>query len=271
MTASPPSASFSPGGSGIPGGLSAFIIARDEEEDLPGALESLRGLADEVVVLLAEDSADRTGDLAKGAGARVSVRKFDDFASHKNAALALATKEWALSIDADERVTPELREEALQALRAAGPGLGGFEIPFAVFFMGGRLRFGGLGGERHLRLFRRRLGSFTGGALHEGVVVRGQVLGLGARMEHHPYRDLTDYLEKLDRYTSLAAAKRYQAGRRFRWWHHLVLPAEFFLRAVLRLGVLDGRPGLVWAGLSAFHSWLKYVKLAELESKEARP
>jgi hypothetical protein len=84
------------------------------------------------------------------------------------------------------------------------------------------------------------------------------------------YRDLADYLGKLDRYTSLAAAKRLERGVRFRPWHHLVLPWEFFSRAVLRLGVLDGRAGLVWAGLSAFHGWLKYVKLAELE-KEARP
>ncbi|MBI5883060.1 MAG: glycosyltransferase family 2 protein [Elusimicrobia bacterium] len=254
----------------VPGGLSAFIIARDEERDLPGALASLGGLADEVVVLLAEDSKDLTGDLARQAGARVAVRKFDDYARHKGAALAMATREWALSIDADERVTPELRDEILRVLKSSGPLPAGFGIPFAVHFMGRRLRFGGLGKERHLRLFRRTLGRFTGGALHEGIVVDGPVARLSGLMEHYPYHDLSDYLGKLDRYTTLAARKRFEAGQRFRFWHHLILPVEFLVRVVVRLGILDGGPGLVWAGLAAFHSWLKYVKLGGLEREERR-
>ncbi|MFA6318730.1 MAG: glycosyltransferase family 2 protein [Elusimicrobiota bacterium] len=277
-----------PGNSGIPGGLSAFIIARNEEADLPACLESLRGLADEVVVLLAEDSSDRTGDLAREAGCLVSVRRFDDYARHKGAALALATREWALSIDADERATPGLREEILSVLRSLPAPSGerktdspsgtaapmrpvAYEIPFAVHFMGRRLAYGGLGSERHLRLFRRDKGRFVGGALHEGIETDGPVGRLSGDMEHHPYRDLSEYLEKLDRYTTLSAAKRFAAGQRFRPWHHLILPVEFFVRVVLKLAFLDGRPGLVWAGLSAFHSWLKYVKLGQLQEKEEKP
>lgn len=84
-------------------------------------------------------------------------------------------------------------------------------------------------------------------------------------MVHKPYRDISDYLSKLDRYTTLAAQKRFAAGKRFTPLHHLILPWEFFSRVVLKLGILDGYPGMVWAGLSAYHSWLKYAKLRELQ------
>lgn len=129
------------------------------------------------------------------------------------------------------------------------------------------MRYGGLGGETHMRLFRRDRGRFTGGALHEGIEVEGDIRPLTHVIRHRPYRDLADYLGKLDRYTTLAAKKRYEAGRRFSSWHHLILPWEFFRRTVLRLGILDGGPGIVWAALSAFHSWLKYVKLAEMKGQ----
>lgn len=249
----------------IPGGLSAIIIAKNEELDLPGALESLSGLADEIVVLVGDETTDRTAEIAKKAGAKVSVRRFDTYAGQKQAVLDQATKRWVLSIDADERVTPELKEEILATLPKAPDDLGGYDIPFHIFFLGRRLRFGGLGSESHLRLFQRERGRFIGGGLHEGVEVRGPVHPMSRAIDHLPYRDLSEYLSKLDYYTTLAAQKRRAQGRRLRCWHHLLLPGEFFIRAVVKLGFLDGRPGLIWAGLSAFHSWLKYVKLGEME------
>lgn len=247
--------------------LSVVIIARDEERDLPGCLDSVAGLADEVVVL-DSGSTDRTRELARARGAKVFERPFDDYASHKQAAVERATGDWVLSIDADERVTPALRDE-IRALLAAPPDGGagnvGYEIPFEVHFLGRRLRFGGLGSERHLRLFRRGRGRFTGGSLHEGVRVDGPVGRLRGPIRHLPYRDLGEYLAKLDRYTTLAAEKRRRAGRRFTPLHHLLPCWELFHRLVLRLGVLDGTPGVAWAGLSAFHTWVKYLKLRELQ------
>ena len=248
----------------VPGGLSAVLIVKDEEEDLPGALENLRGLADEIVILVGAESRDRTEAIARESEALVSVRRFDSYAGQKQAALEMATKRWVLSIDADERVSPELRLEIPRLLTQAQEDVAGYEIPFSVFFMGRRLRFGGLGHERHLRLFRRERGRFVGGALHEGVEISGRADRTRGAMNHVPYRDLSEYLAKMDAYTTLAARKRHEAGRRFSLGHHLLLPGEFFLRAVVKLGFLDGFPGLVWAGLSAFHSWLKYVKLREL-------
>ncbi|HVC08643.1 MAG TPA: glycosyltransferase family 2 protein [Elusimicrobiota bacterium] len=247
--------------------LSAVIIAKDEERDLPGCLESLRGLCDETAIVIGAKSADKTEAIARAAGAKVSVRAFDGYAGQKQAALELASGEWVLSIDCDERVSPELAHDIKRALAAPG-NYAGFEIPFRVFFLGKRLRFGGLGSERHLRLFKRAAGRFAGGQVHEGIQLDGPVGRLAGAMNHVPYRDISEYVAKMDFYTRLAAKKRFEKGGRFHFWHHALLPWDFFARAVLKLGFLDGQAGLVWAGLSAFHHWLKYVKLAELEDSQ---
>ncbi len=249
--------------------LSALLIAKDEEADLPGCLESLKGLAAETVVVVSADTTDRTEALARAAGARVLRRAFDDYARQRQAGLDAATGEWCLWVDPDERPTPALAAE-IRALLAGAPRAAAYELPFEVRFLGRTLRWGGLGSESHLRLFRRAGARFVGGALHEGLEVPGEVSRLRGKMIHEPYRDIADYLSKLDRYTTLAAQKRFAAGKRFTPLHHLLLPWEFFARAVLKLGILDGFPGLVWAGLSAFHTWLKYVKLGAMRGEGRR-
>jgi glycosyltransferase involved in cell wall biosynthesis len=246
--------------------LSALLIAKDEELDLPGCLESLRGLASEIVLVVSADTTDRTEELARAAGAKVLRRAFDDYARQRQAGLDAATSEWCLWIDPDERATPALAEE-IRAVLSRPTAADAFDVPFDVVFLGRVLRWGGLGSESHVRLFRRAKARYVGGELHEGLAVDGSVGRLEAKIVHEPYRDVSDYLSKLDRYTTLAARKRFDAGQRFAPLRHLILPWEFFARAVLKLGVLDGFPGLVWAGLAAVHSWLKYVKLAELSRR----
>jgi glycosyltransferase involved in cell wall biosynthesis len=247
-------------------GISALIIAKDEQEDLAHCLISLAetGAADEVVVLVDAASSDKTEELARRAGAKVAKRAFDDYARQRQAALDLCSKDWVLWIDADERVDGALGAAIAQAVTAGGADA--FPIRFSVEFMGRELRFGGLGSEKHVRLFRRAKARFSGGEIHEGLEVKG-VIGeaLDGLMIHRPYKDLSEYVAKMDRYTSLAAQKKRGAGLRFSPLQHLVLPWELFKRVVLRGAFLDGTPGLVWAGLSAFHHWLKYAKLRELE------
>jgi glycosyltransferase involved in cell wall biosynthesis len=246
--------------------LSAVLITKDEARDLPACLESLRALAPEIVVVDG-GSADGTVELARRAGARVEHRDFDAYAAQKQAALDLATGDWVLSIDADERLSPELAAEVRAVLEADGPA-DGYELPYEVRFLGRRLRFGGLGSERHLRLFRRGRGRFVGGALHEGIALDGTARRLRGRVIHLPYRDVDEYLDKLARYTTFAARKRFERGVRATPLHHLLPFWELFARLILRGGILDGRAGVVWAGLSAFHTWLKYVKLREMQSEE---
>jgi glycosyltransferase involved in cell wall biosynthesis len=249
--------------------LSAILIAKDEERDLPGCLESLKGLANEIVIVVSDDTTDKTEALAKAAGAKVLRRKFDDYARQRQASLDAATSDWCLWIDPDERVTQNLAGEIKGAL-SANPPFVAVDIPFSVRFLGREMRWGGLGRESHIRLFRRTKARFTGGALHESLEVDGPVISFKDKIVHEPYRDIPDYLSKLDRYTTLAARKRFEAGKRFTVFHHLILPWEFFARIVLKGAFLDGYPGLVWAGLSSFHSWLKYVKLGRMQREQSK-
>lgn len=245
--------------------LSAILIAKDEEKDLPACLASLKGVADEVIIVVDEATTDDTVAVAAAAGASVLRRRFVDYAAQRQASLEAATGEWCLWVDCDEVLSSALRAELSQLLLSSPPHAS-FSIPFSVSFLGRTLRWGGLGSERHVRLFRREKARFVGGGLHEGIEISGPQGALSGEILHVPYQDLSDYLSKLDRYTTLAAEKRFAAGRRAHVWHHLILPWEFFARSVLKLGFLDGGAGLVWAGLAAFHSWLKYVKLSRMET-----
>lgn len=242
--------------------LSVVVITRNEERDIPGCLASVKGIASEIIVL-DSGSTDKTRALATAAGAAVLHRPFDDFASHKQAAVDAASGDWILSLDADERVGEKLADEIKEAMTAGRSDA--FDIPFQIWFMGKHLRFGGLGGEHHIRLFRRGAGRFAGDHLHEGIVVEGSVGRMRHAISHHPYRDLNEYLDKMAAYTDRAAKKRYALGKRFHPLYHALPLWEFFMRTVLKGGLLDGHAGVLWAGLSSFHTWLKYMKLRELE------
>ncbi|MEK9145328.1 MAG: glycosyltransferase, partial [Elusimicrobiota bacterium] len=230
---------------GAPPRLSVILITREEALDLPDCLQSLRGL-DAEIVAVDGGSTDGTVDILRRAGARVHHREFDGFAPQKQAALDLASGDWVLSIDADERLSPELRSE-IDAVVSSPAGPDAYELPFEVHFLGRALRFGGLGSERHLRLFRRSKGRFVGGRLHEGIETEGKAGRLEGKMVHLPYRDIDDYLDKLRAYTTAAALKRRERGRRSSALHHLLPFWELFHRLVLRLGILDGTPGVAWA------------------------
>jgi len=241
--------------------LSAILIVRNEERDLPGCLESLRGLADEIVVVDSH-STDRTQEIAASHGARVIQKDFAGFGPQKQFALEQATGDWVLNIDADERVTPSLAAEIREVL-SAPLAVNGYVLPFHNIFLGRRLRFGGHWSEGHLRLFRRDKGRYAGRDIHEGIDVAAPLGRLRGAVRHESYRNFSEYLEKCNRYTGLIARDKRRRGKRFRLWHHLRLPWEFFARYVLKLGFLDGHPGFVYAALSSFYAWLKFVRMTE--------
>lgn len=247
--------------------LSAILIAKNEEEDLPGCLDSLKGLAEEIVVVVSDDTTDRTEEIAKSYGAKTFRRKFDNYAKMRQASLDAATKEWCLWIDPDERVSPELKETLLSEMEYEEASA--YEIDFEVHFLGKKLSWGGLGSEKHVRFFDRARARFIGGELHESLEIKkGRTIRLrGGKMIHTPYRDVADYMSKLERYTDLAAEKRFKAGKRATPFFHLIYPWELFARLVLKLGILDGAAGVTWARLSAYHSWLKYAKLRKLQEE----
>lgn len=238
--------------------LSVFIITLNEGRNLGECIASVRGVADEIVVL-DSGSTDDTVGVARAAGARVETRAFDDFGRQKQAALELTRGDWVLSIDADERLTTELAREIRQELHA--PRADGYEIRRQLTYLGRDLRFGGTERDWVLRLARRTHARFTAVPVHERLVVDGSQARLRAPMRHVKYRTLSEHLATIDRYTTIIAQEKRARGTRFQPWHLLRFPLEIFSRLVLRLGLLDGRAGVIHAAMAAFYAFLKYAKL----------
>ena len=252
--------------------LTVTLIARDEEDRLPSALDSV-AWADEVVVVVDAATGDRTAEIATAAGARVLTRVFDGFGTQKNAAAALASNRWVLSIDADEIVSPalalEIRARLADTATEKDPPAA-FRIPIRLEFLGRELHFGRDTVVRPARLYDRTRARFSEDPVHEKVQASGPVEALDESVLHRSYRDLAHYLEKLDRYTTLAAEAKWAARRGAMPFLPVRVVWEFFDRAFLRLGILDGTAGLTFAALSTANTLLKYVKLRELERAIAR-
>lgn len=246
--------------------LSVFVITQNEAADLPQCLASVSALAGEIIVV-DSGSTDATRAIAEGAGARVYERAFDGFAAQKQFALDQCQGQWALSIDADERVSP-LLAESIRRIIASRDSADGYAIRRHMHFLGKRLRFGGVGVDYPMRLFRRQKGRYAEVLVHERIVIEGRTARLEAPLEHHSYATLEEYEAKCDHYTTLAASDLWAKGRRFRLWDHARPLWELFSRVILRGAWLDGQAGLVYAALSAHAAWLRSVKLWEIEQRE---
>lgn len=248
--------------------LSVIIITRDEERDIKACLESVKTVADEIIVV-DSGSKDRTIEICKQYGSKVLFHEWSGYAAQKQFALENASESWVLNIDADERLTMPLQQEIRDVLANNPPAVNAFHIPFHTFFLGERLRFGRSSGESHVRLFRRGRARYGIEQVHEGIKVEGALGRLTQAIEHHSYHDIYEYLKKCNEYTSTIAEAKYERGARFHLWHHLRLPYEFLVRYILKGGFLDGNAGLVYALLSSYYVWLKYVKLKDVEKAKS--
>jgi len=247
--------------------LSIYMIVKNEARDLPACLDSLKGLSDELVVV--DDlSTDSTVDICRSRGAQVYSRKLDGYGSQKQFALEHCTGDWVLNIDADERISPELAGD-IRAVLSRDNVQTGYFISRRMYFLGKRLRFGGVGRDWVLRLFRRAKGRYQPKEIHEQVAVEGTTDKLNGALDHYSYATLNEYLEKIPAYTQMAAQARYNAGKRFHFWHHIRPAWELLNRVVIKGAWLDGQAGLIYAALSAHAAWLRSIKLLELQSQDA--
>jgi glycosyltransferase involved in cell wall biosynthesis len=237
------------------------VITRNEEERLPSCLGSLTW-ADEIVVVDAE-STDRTVEVAREFTDRVVVRPWPGFAAQKNFAAAQARGDWVLSVDADEEVSDELREE-IRRLLAGAPAAAGYAVPRRNMFWGRWIRHGGLYPDWQVRLFRRGRGRFVERSVHESVEVTGEVRRLGGPLIHRSYEDVAQFLERADRYSTLASGDLARAGARVGPAALVFRPVGRFLGMyVLRGGFLDGVPGFLLAGLYAYYVFIRSAKVWE--------
>jgi glycosyltransferase involved in cell wall biosynthesis len=241
--------------------LSVVIVTRDEEERIRACLESV-AWADELIVVDAE-SQDKTASIARELTDHVVVRPWPGYAAQKNFAVEQARGTWVLSLDADEAVSPPLREEIQAVIERDGPH-DGYDVPRRNIFWGHWVRHGGLYPDRQLRLFRRARGRFGERAVHESVRVDGDVGQLLGHLEHRSYRDVSDFLARADRYATLAADEWVARGRRVHAWDFVVRPLGRFLGMyVVRLGFLDGARGFLLAVLYAYYVLIRSAKVWE--------
>jgi glycosyltransferase involved in cell wall biosynthesis len=241
--------------------LSVCVVTLNEEAGLRACLESV-AWAGELVVVDAE-STDKTVQIAREFTDQVFVRPWPGFAAQKNHALARATGDWILSLDADEQVSAELRREIEAVLRADGPAAG-YSMPRKNIFWDRWVRYGRLYPDRQLRLFRRGCGRFGDSAVHESVVIEGPVARLDAPLIHTSYRDVSDCLTRFDRYAALAADEWVRHGRTVTAADLLVRPlGRFVSMYVLHAGFLDGWRGFFLASLYAHYVFVRAVKVWE--------
>jgi glycosyltransferase involved in cell wall biosynthesis len=243
--------------------LSVTIIAKDEAAHIADAIESVRW-ADEIVVVDSE-SGDDTAAIARRYTDRVIVRAWPGYIDQKNYAASIASHDWILSLDADERVTPSLAEE-IRATLSGAPDRAAYRMPRCTWHLGRWIRTTDWYPDDQLRLYDRRAAEWTGRYVHEAVTVRGSVGRLRGELQHFAYRDIADHLETIDRYTTYAARQMRENGRKVNLLQLVFHPPLAFLRNyVLRGGFRDGEVGFVISVLNSYYVFLKFAKLWELQ------
>jgi glycosyltransferase involved in cell wall biosynthesis len=247
--------------------LSVTVITRNEEARLCTCLESVRW-ADEIVVVDAE-SEDGTVGVAREFTDHVVVQPWEGFGRQKNFAIERATGDWILSLDADEEVSAELRADIGRVLDGDRTAAA-YAVRRRNIFWGKWVRHGRLYPDWQVRLFRRGQGRFVERDVHESVDVTGAVGRLSGALVHRSYRDAADFIERANRYTSLAAAEWVRQGHRAGLRDLVLRPfGRFFSMYVLHRGFLDGWRGFLLAALYAYYVLIRSVKIWERSSIDA--
>ena len=245
--------------------FSLVIITRDAGAQLQDCIASV-GFAAETLVV-DSGSRDDTVQIARRCGARVIEHEWLGFGAQKNFAVAQATNEWVLCLDADERLTPELGRSICAALTQ--PRFAAYTMRRRNRFLGKWLAHGEGYPDWNLRLFDRRGARWSEDAVHEHVVSSAPVGRLDGDLLHASAESFDDYLDKQNRYTTLQAAALFARGERSSAGRMIASPLFRFMRFYfLRAGFLDGVPGLVHIGIGCFNSFCKYAKLRALEQSE---
>jgi glycosyltransferase involved in cell wall biosynthesis len=243
--------------------LTVTVITKNEAAHIAAALESV-AWADETIVV-DSGSSDGTVAIAQSLATRVEVRGWPGYSAQKDYAAGLAANDWILSLDADERVTPELAAE-IRALMDTAPAASGYRIPRVTWYLGRWIRSTDWYPDYQLRLYDRRAGGWNGRRVHESIELRGTPGLLRHPLQHYAYRNISHHLATIDRYTTLAAEQWMADGRRTTLLAACMHADLAFVRNyVLRRGFTDGGAGLLVSILNSYYVFLKFAKLWELQ------
>jgi (heptosyl)LPS beta-1,4-glucosyltransferase len=244
--------------------LTVTVITRDEAANITAALQSV-SWADEIIVVDSQSS-DDTVALARPLATRVEVRDWPGYSAQKNYAASIASNDWILSLDADERVTPELANEITQLLQK-GPAECGYRIPRVTWYLGQWIRSTDWYPDYQLRLYNRQAARWNERRVHESVEADRRPGVLRHELQHYAYRDISHHLATIDKYTTLAAEQWLSEGRRTNALEMFFHPRLAFIRNyLLRGGFSDGAAGLLVSQMNAYYVFLKLAKLWELQS-----
>ncbi len=244
----------------VKGTLSVVVITKNEERNIAACLDSV-DWADELVVVDA-CSADRTVELAKQYHSKTFIRPWPGYGPQKNFGMAQATKDWILILDADERVSSQLKS-AIETVLTSEAKPVAYRIPRKNYYYGRWIQGAGQYPDPQLRLLRRGAGKYNDLPVHEHLEVQGPISDLDGHLDHHAHPTVAAHAAKIQRYSALAAQEKIQAGRRkVFWWNFVANPLWAFIKVYLiRRGYRDGLPGLLVSGFAAAHVLLKYIRL----------
>jgi glycosyl transferase family 2 len=242
--------------------LSACLITLNEERNLPRVLNSLEGIADEIVVA-DSGSTDGTEEIARKHGAEFRVRAWTNYAEQKNHAAECAKNEWILSVDADEELSSALQTSLLD-WKKRPPEFCVYEMARRTWYLGAWIKHSGWYPDFQRRLYRRDAAQFSG-IVHEALRFAGPVGRLHGDLLHYTVRSFAEHEAKVEEYTTLAAQQMFETGRRnWRAAAWLATPWSWFQNFFLRGGFLDGYRGALIAQMAARSVRLKYEKLGQL-------
>jgi len=249
--------------------LSVVIITLNEESNIARAIESVRGFAQEVLVVDA-GSSDRTVEIARHLGAKVMTNPWRGYGQQKNFAVAQATYDWVLNLDADEEVSPELAVEIQHALeRNESGGIAGYHVPRLSKYLGRWIRHGGWYPNRLIRLANRKTAAWTEPDVHEEWVVRGPIVPLVHDLLHYPFRDIAEQIHTNLRFSRLGSEVLRKRGQRKSLVLLVLKPIGKFLETyVAKAGFRDGIAGFIISVNAAHSIFLKYAYLFDDAGKK---
>jgi (heptosyl)LPS beta-1,4-glucosyltransferase len=245
--------------------ITALIITKNEEKNIGECLDCLDWVNE--IIVVDSGSSDKTAEICSKYPVRLFQREWPGFGPQKNFGIDQAKGDWILIVDADERVTPGLKNEIFSVIQSHTP-YAGYEIPRRNFFYDKWIRYGGAYPDYQLRLFKRNEGHYDQTPVHEQFILKGPAGYLSSPLDHFTERQISDHFKKFDQYTSLAAQHELERNRSPHWSQCVVNPILTFLKIyILKKGFLNGVHGLIYSCFVAMYTFVKYAKLWELRQK----
>lgn len=243
--------------------LSAAIMTFNEERNLERTLKALADICDEIVIV-DSGSTDKTKEIAEKYEARFIYQPWLGYGKQRNAAIDNCSGKWILAVDADEELSPELKQKITEIING-NEDKKVYEINRLSVCFGKKIKHGGWGTSYAVRLFLKTAGRFNDNTVHESFVTQEEIFKIKENIYHHSYLTLEDYFSKFNRYTTEGALEYYKKGKKVSIGQVVFNPMYKFIRMyIIRLGFLDGIEGFLLASTSSMYSMVKYFKLREI-------